>query len=100
MYRLASRKLWLTIIGGAIVTLGQEFGIDLDVEQIIALGGIIAAYVTGEAMVDKQRVQAEVAAGVEKLKSEATSIISALVNKAEEVKATPGVDANSDLHEG
>jgi flagellar motor component MotA len=99
MYRLQSRKLWLTIIGGAIVTLGQEFGVDLDPEQIITLGGIVAAYVTGQAIVDKQKVQAEVEAQVERLKSEANSIISALVAKAEEV-STPAYaapDANTEL---
>ena len=85
MYRLRSRKLWLTVIAGAIVTIGESFGIALEAEQIITLGGLIAAYVTGEAMVDKQRVQSEVAAGVTQLKLEANTIISALNAKVEEL---------------
>jgi uncharacterized membrane protein (DUF441 family) len=67
MERLKSRKFWLTVLAGAIVAFGQQFGIELDAEQIISLSGLIAAYVGGQALVDKNKVQAEVQSKVANL---------------------------------
>ena len=44
MERLKSRKLWITVIVSAIIAFGEEFGLDLDREELIALGGIVLAY--------------------------------------------------------
>ena len=44
MERLKSRKLWITVITAAIIAFGDEFGIELDMEELIALGGIVLAY--------------------------------------------------------
>jgi len=98
--RLVSRKLWVTIISGILVTLGQQFGLELDGEQLISLGLMVAAYVGGQAVVDQAKVKAEVAAGVDQLKLEANTIIAALTAKLQEVSVAPpssGVDANTEL---
>jgi len=101
MSRLASRKLWVTAIAGVLVTIGQEFGVELDPEQLISLGLMVAAYVGGQAVVDKAKVQAEVAAGVEQLKQEANAIIAALSQKLGEVSvAVAQPDVNTELYQG
>ncbi len=60
MEKLKSRKLWVTIIAGAAVILAREFGIELDGEQLISLGLMVAAYIGGQAVVDRGKVVAEV----------------------------------------
>lgn len=86
MQRLASRKLWISLIAGALVTFGAEFGVDLDPENLITLGTIVAAYVFGEAAVDRARINAEVAAGTELIKQNANAIIANLGAQLEEYK--------------
>lgn len=48
--KLKSRKLWATVIGGAIVTLGEAVGISSAVSQNLV--AIIAAYVVGQGIAD------------------------------------------------
>jgi hypothetical protein len=87
------------------VTLGQQFGLELDGEQLISLGLVVATYIGGQAAVDHAKVKAEVAAGVDQLKLEANTIIAALTAKLQEVSAGPNptvptagvVDANTEL---
>jgi len=66
MEKLKSRKLWVTIIASVFVTLGQQFGIELDSTALISLGLIVGlivvAYVGGQSIVDRGRVVAEVQA--------------------------------------
>jgi uncharacterized membrane protein (DUF441 family) len=98
--QLKSRKLWVTIVSGILVTLGQQFGLELDGEQLISLGLMVAAYIGGQAAVDHAKVKAEVAAGVDQLKLEANTIIAALTAKLQEVSVAPAPsvpDANTEL---
>jgi len=60
MEKLRSRKLWVSLAAGFLVTVGAEFGLDLDPEQLISLGLIVFGYVGGQAHVDKAKVEAEV----------------------------------------
>ncbi len=60
MERLKSRKLWVTIVAGVLVTLGQQFGIELDTASLISLGLMVVAYVGGQSIVDRGKVVAEV----------------------------------------
>jgi len=60
MDKLKSRKLWVSLVAGLLVTVGQQFGLDLDPEQLISLGLIVLGYVGGQSVVDKAKVQAEV----------------------------------------
>lgn len=48
--KLTSRKLILTIIIGAVITIGKEIGIDLDPEQLYALVGLAGAYNIGNGL--------------------------------------------------
>lgn len=88
--QLKSRKLWITIIAGAAVTFAQKFGIELDTDQLISLGLMVAAYVGGQSVVDKQKVKSEIEAGADQLKADANSIIAGLIQKLKELEA----DAN------
>ncbi len=60
MDRLKSRKLWVTIAAGALVAFGEQFGIVLDDATVLSLVGLVAAYVGGQAVVDRGQVVAEV----------------------------------------
>ena len=67
MEKIRSRKLWITVLAGALVAFGGQFGIDLDSEQLIAIGGMVLAYVGSQAVVDRGKVVAEVKASVPEL---------------------------------
>jgi uncharacterized membrane protein (DUF441 family) len=102
MERLSSRKLWIAVGGAAIVALAEQFGVELDPEQVITFGSIIVAYITGQAIVDKNKVQAEVDASVAGLKLEANAIISALNARLQEFQVQPATpseraEANTEL---
>ena len=84
-----SRKFIVAVVTAAVIALNEKLGLSLDPEAVIAFGSIAIAYITGQAVVDKGKVQAEVAAGVSQLKLEANSIINALTSKLEEVQVTP-----------
>ena len=53
MDKLKSRKLWMTVFGSAVVAFGEQFGIELDTEQIIAISGMILAYLGTQGVIDK-----------------------------------------------
>ncbi len=67
MEKLKSRKLWITVLAGALVAFAGQFGVELDPEQIISIGVIAASYIGGQAVVDRGKIVAEVQAGVPKL---------------------------------
>lgn len=50
--RLKSRKLWVTILALALVTIGGAVGVDLDAEQLDAVIWIVAAYLGGQGITD------------------------------------------------
>ncbi len=59
--------MWITVLAGALVAFGEQFGIDLDTEQLAAIGGMVLAYVGSQAVVDRGKVVAEVKASVPEL---------------------------------
>ncbi len=67
MEKLKSRKFWITIVAAAMVAFADQFGIALDQETLIGFGSIVASYLIGQSVVDKQKVQAEVAGQVANL---------------------------------
>jgi hypothetical protein len=81
-----SRKFIVSVVGAAVIALNEKLGLNLDPEVVIAFGSIVIAYVTGQAVVDKNKVQAEVAASVSQLKTEANAIISALTARLESLQ--------------
>ena len=87
LQRLTSRKFLVSIIAGLIITFGENFGIDLDPEQVAGLVGVVAAFVTGEAVIDKQRVSALVASEVEQFKVQANTYVASLQKKLESLQA-------------
>lgn len=48
--KLKSRKLWATVIGAAVVTLGQQLGLSEDF--ITSVVTLISAYVVGQGIAD------------------------------------------------
>lgn len=48
--KLKSRKLWVAVLGGALVALGTELGFDRD--TVNSLVAVIAAYLLGQGMAD------------------------------------------------
>ncbi len=85
MERLKSRKLWVTIAAGVLVTLGQQFGIELDTASLISLGLMVVAYVGGQSIVDRGKVVAEV-------QSKLPQMIAALNALAQTVESSPDDD--------
>jgi hypothetical protein len=81
-----SRKFLVSVAGFAIVALNEKFGLSLDPEAVIGLVSIVVAYVTGQAVVDKNKVKAEAEAGLVELKLQANQIITALTAKLEAVQ--------------
>lgn len=64
MEKLKSRKFWVAIISAVAVAFADQFGIALDGETVLGFVGIVSSYLVGQSIVDKQKVQAEVAAQV------------------------------------
>ena len=87
LQRLTSRKFLISIIAGLIITFGENFGIDLDPEQVAGLVGVVAAFISGEAVIDKQRVSALVASEVEQFKVQANTYVASLQKKLESLQA-------------
>lgn len=91
MEAFLSRKFLVSVVGFAVLALNEKFGLSLDPEAVFALGSIIVAYVTGQAVVDKNKVNAEAKAvaeaGMVELKAQANAIISALTAKLEAIQA-------------
>ncbi len=78
MERLKSRKLWVTIIAAALVTLGDQFGIVLETESLIAVATMVIAYITGQAVVDKNKVAAEVQSQIPAMMSSLETALAAV----------------------
>jgi len=55
MKKLRSRKLWVAIGGALALVLVDGLGMDLDKDTIIAVVGIVASYVLGQAYVDSKK---------------------------------------------
>lgn len=54
--KLLSRKLWMAVMGAALVPLLIEvFGVDQEVA--ISMAGVIASYILGQAVVDASEVR-------------------------------------------
>ena len=83
MERLKSRKLWVTVLTGAVVAFAGEFGVEIDPENLYALVGLIAAYVGGQAIVDKSKVQAEVDKQVASLNATVQNLYAVLAGMQE-----------------
>ncbi len=83
MEKLKSRKLWITVLAGALVAFAGQFGVELDPEQIISIGVIAASYIGGQAVVDRGKIVAEVQAGVPKLMAAINEIALQLESSAE-----------------
>ena len=64
MDKLKSRKLWITILATALMVLAKKAGIDLEQEMLLAIAGMVIAYVTGQAIVDRGKVVAEIQARI------------------------------------
>jgi uncharacterized membrane protein len=87
--RFTSRKFLVSVLGGLFIALSDEIGLGLDPEQVYGLVGVIAAFVAGEAVIDKQRVSALVDSQVEAFKLQANSYVASLVKELEALKAQP-----------
>jgi len=87
MSKLASRKLFVTIITGVLVIFGEKFGVELDPIELAALAGTVVAYITGQAVVDKNEAKAKVDAGVATVVANANAIIASLNAELEDLKA-------------
>ena len=57
MDKLKSRKLWVSIIAAILVVVGDEFGLPIEEEALIAFAAIVVAYVTGQAVIDRQKAK-------------------------------------------
>jgi hypothetical protein len=47
--KLTSRKLWVTVLAGALVTLSEHLGLELDPEQIYGLVALAVGYAATQA---------------------------------------------------
>ena len=57
MDRLKSRKLWMAVAGAALVVLNEGLGLNIPEDAVLALAGIIIAYILGQGVVDAQRAK-------------------------------------------
>ena len=53
--KLASRKLWVAIITAVAMLVTAVTGVDLDIDQVLAVTLPVMAYILGEAWVDVRR---------------------------------------------
>ena len=53
--KLGSRKLWVAVITAVAMLVTAVTGVDLDMEQVLAVTLPIMAYILGEAWVDARR---------------------------------------------
>ena len=53
--KLASRKLWAAIITAVVMLVTALTGVDLDIDQVLAIILPIVAYIFGEAWVDAKK---------------------------------------------
>ena len=85
MERLKSRKLWVTIVAGALVTIGDEFGIELDTASLISLGLMVVAYVGGQSIVDRGKVVAEVQGKLPQMIAALNTLAKVVENNEDEI---------------
>ena len=57
MNKLKSRKLWVSVIAAVLVAVGDELGLPIEEETLLAFAAIIVAYVTGQSIVDGQKAK-------------------------------------------
>ena len=50
--KLKSRKLWMSIISGALLIMNEGLGIIVDTNTILSFSGIIISYILGQSFVD------------------------------------------------
>ena len=53
--KLASRKLWAAILTAVAMLITALTGVELEIEQVLAITMPIVAYILGEAWVDAKR---------------------------------------------
>ena len=53
--KLGSRKLWVAIITALAMLVTAVTGVDLDIDQVLAVTLPVMAYILGEAWVDVRR---------------------------------------------
>ena len=57
MYKLKSRKFWMAVVAALLVVANEGLGLGLPEDSIMAVAGVVIAYVLGEAYVDGKREQ-------------------------------------------
>ncbi len=57
MDKLKSRKLWVSVVAAILVVIGDELGLPIEEETLVAFAAIVVAYVTGQAIVDRQKAK-------------------------------------------
>ena len=57
MDKLKSRKLWMAVAGALLVIANEGLGLGLPEDSILALAGILVAYILGQGVVDAQRAK-------------------------------------------
>ena len=55
MDKLKSRKLWMAVVGAVLLVLNEGLDLGINPEAILAVAGIIIAYVLGQGAVDTAR---------------------------------------------
>ena len=56
MAKLKSRKFWVAVIGSIVLLVNTTTGLELSVEQTLAVLLPLIAYILGESWVDARRV--------------------------------------------
>ena len=52
MDKLKSRKLWMSIVSGALIIINEGLGYVVDTEIIMSFAGIVMSYILGQSYVD------------------------------------------------
>lgn len=52
--RLASRKLWVSIITPLVIIVAKAIGIELSDNVVMSISGVVSAYILGQAYVDSK----------------------------------------------
>lgn len=55
MNKLKSRKLWMAVAGAVLVIANEGLGLNLPEDSILALAGILIAYILGQGLVDAKQ---------------------------------------------
>ncbi len=57
MDKLKSRKLWVSVIAAALVVISETLDLPIEEESLLAFAAIVVAYVTGQAVIDRQKAK-------------------------------------------